>query len=165
LKQQIAVNEAQLAALLTGGTEQNPQVVRLRSEIANLYGQVDRLQEKTSGSGPTASAAQLPALTMEVERRTRDVKFHETLLQILSRQYENARVDQSYTPGIQLVDRPVLPDEKSWPRRKIMMAFGFIFGGLIGLLFVNFQAARLLSRWKKLMLQVDAPDTSDVPTL
>jgi uncharacterized protein involved in exopolysaccharide biosynthesis len=151
LKQQIASEEAQLASLLTGGTEQNPQVIRLRSEISNLYGQVDRLQQKTGGQGATSSSGQLPALALEVERRTREVKFHETLFQILSRQYENARVDQSYTPSIQLVDRPVLPDEKSWPRRKVMMILGLFGGGLVGLLWVLMQAAELSRRCKALL--------------
>ena len=163
LKQQIATDEAQLAAVLTGGTEQNPQVIRLRSEIASLNGQVERLQQKTGGQGASVSSGQLlPALSMEVERRTRDVKFHETLLQILFRQFENAHVDQSYTPSVQLVEKAVLPDYKSWPPRKLMMALGFFLGGLVGLLFISLQSAHLPQRWKNLMMQDDASKNTNI---
>lgn len=143
LKQEITAREAQLAALRTGGTEQNPQVIQLKSQIASLQGQVARMQEQNGGTGSNASKAQMPELTMQVEREARDVKFHETLFEILSRQYENARLEESYTPGIELVDAPVMPDEKSWPPRKVFMLLGLIAGGLVGVLYVNLKAASL----------------------
>ncbi len=80
LKQQIAGREEQLAALQTGSTDQNPQIIQLKSQIASLYGQVHRLEEQTGGAGTSPAMAKLPELTLEVERKTREVKFHETLL-------------------------------------------------------------------------------------
>ena len=124
MKQEITAREAQLAALRTGGTEQNPQVIQLKSQIASLQGQVARMQEQNGGSGGNASKAQMPELTMEVEREAREVKFHEALFEILTRQYENARLEEAYTPAIELVDAAVMPDEKSWPPRKLFMLLG-----------------------------------------
>jgi tyrosine-protein kinase Etk/Wzc len=161
LKQQIAIREVQLASLRTGGTDQNPHIIRLKSQISNLHAQVERMQQQTGGQGTTASASQLPALAMEVERKTREVKFHETLFGILSRQYENARVDQSYTPSIELVDRAVLPDEKSWPPRKILMICGLIGGGLLGILFVGLQRAEIPRRWKNFLVSDDSQARAD----
>jgi tyrosine-protein kinase Etk/Wzc len=148
LKQEITAREAQLAALRTGGTEQNPQVIQLKSQIASLQGQVARMQEQNGGTGANVSKAQMPELTMEVEREARDVKFHETLFEILSRQYENARLEEAYTPGIELVDAAVMPDEKSWPPRKVFMLLGLLLGGLLGVMYVGLVAAEWPRRWK-----------------
>lgn len=148
LKQEITVREAQLAALRTGGTEQNPQVIQLKSQIASLQGQVARMQEENGGTGASASKAQLPELTMEVERKLRDVTFQQTLFEILSRQYENARLEEAYTPTIELVDAAVMPDEKSWPPRKLFMILGLLLGGLLGMMYVGLIAAELPRRWK-----------------
>jgi capsule polysaccharide export protein KpsE/RkpR len=161
IKQQIALREVQLAALRAGSTEQNPRVVELKSQIANLYGQLDRMQYQT-GKGASASTAQLPELTMEVERKAREVKYHEALFGILSRQYENARVDQSYTPPIELVDSAVLPDVKSWPPRKIFMLGGLIGGALLGVLYVILQAVAPFRRWKRLLSQYQEVAKTDV---
>lgn len=162
LKQQIAIREVQLASLRTGGTDQNFRIVQLKSQIENLHAQVERMQQQTGGQGTTASTSQLPALTMEIERKAREVKFHETLFGILSRQYENARVDQSYTPSIELVDRAVPPDEKSWPPRKVLMLVGLVGGAFLGVLYLGIQAAALPSRWRKLLLEHDESSGSNV---
>ena len=153
LKQEITVREAQLAALRTGGTEQNPQVIQLESQIASLQGQVARMQEQNGGTGANASKAQMPELTLEVERQAREEKFHETLFEILSRQYENARLEEAYSPGIELVDAAVMPDEKSWPPRKVFMISGLFLGGLLGAMYVGLGAAEWPRRWKLTMEQ------------
>src|SRR3984957_16351653 len=41
---QIAIRQVQLAALRQSATEQNPDVIRLQSEIEDLQGQLGRLQ-------------------------------------------------------------------------------------------------------------------------
>jgi uncharacterized protein involved in exopolysaccharide biosynthesis len=136
LEQQIRARNEQLAALQTSSTDQNPQVVQLKSQIASLTGQLGLLQAQTGGTGSRPAAARLPTLTLEVERLAREVKFHETLFQILSRQYENARIDDSYSPPVELVDKAVMPDEKSWPPRKLFIAIGLLVGILLGLGYV-----------------------------
>jgi tyrosine-protein kinase Etk/Wzc len=151
LKQQVTQREEQLAVLRIGTTDENPDVVRLKSQIASLNGQIHRLEEQTGGKGGDTSPANLPELTLEVERKTREVKFHETLFQILSRQYENARVDQTYAPPIELVDRAVLPDEKSWPPRKLFFLAGFVLGGLLGVSYIGLLSADILGRMKQAM--------------
>ncbi len=151
LKQEIADLTVQLAALRTGNTEENSQVVQVKSEIASLQAQLAGMRAETGGGpGGVKTAAQLPELTLQVERRTREVQFHQALFQILSRQYENARVDESYTPPIEVVDRAVLPEEKSWPPRKLFALFGLILGAAGGGLFSLAQAAQIPRRLREL---------------
>jgi tyrosine-protein kinase Etk/Wzc len=156
LKQQVTEREERLAALRLGTTDQNPEVIRLNSQIASLNGQIHHLEEQNGGKGGAPSPSNLPELTLEVERKTREVKFHETLFQILSRQYENAKVEESYAPPVELVDRAVLPDEKSWPPRKIFVLAGLLMGGLLGVLYVGVSSVDLPGRIKQAILQDQA---------
>jgi tyrosine-protein kinase Etk/Wzc len=156
LKQDIAQREVQLAALRTGGTENNPRVIELRSQISALYAQVAKMEADTGGSG--SKKTNLPELTLVVERKAREVKYHETLFGILSRQYENARVDQSYTQPIEVVDRAVVPDEKSWPSRKLIMILGLGGGGLLGLIFVSVRNAKWPRRIKEALSRDEHAD-------
>jgi tyrosine-protein kinase Etk/Wzc len=127
---QIAVRQVQLAALRESATEQNPEVVRLHSEIADLEGQLTRLQ---SGSGKSTPAAiptsKVPELQLEYVRKEREVKYHEALFDILSRQYEAARLDEARdAPMLQVLDPASYPDSKSSPKRSYYMLGGLVLG-------------------------------------
>ena len=127
---QIAVREVQLAALRDSATEQNPEVIRLRSEIDDLQGQLARLQR---GSGKESTAAiptsKVPEIQLEYVRKEREVKYHEALFDMLSRQYEAARLDEARdAPVLQVLDAASYPDTKSSPKRSYYMAGGLAFG-------------------------------------
>lgn len=127
---QIAVREVQLAALRDGYTEQNDEVIRLRSEIDDLQGQLARLQ---NGGGKGTAAAiptsMVPALQLEYVRKEREVKYHEALFDMLSRQYEAARLDEAHdAPVLQVLDPASFPDTKSSPKRTYYMLGGLFFG-------------------------------------
>jgi tyrosine-protein kinase Etk/Wzc len=129
LRSQIASRQVLLASLLQAGTEQNPGVLRLRSEIANLEGQVAQMENsKTGGPSGSFSSAQVPGLELEVVRRTRDVKYHETLFDIIARQYEAARLDEAHEAPLQILDRAIVPDTKSGPPRMYIVAGGLLLG-------------------------------------
>jgi len=75
----------------------------------------------------------MPAVSLEYARKFREVKYHETLYELLAKQYEAARIDEAKAaPVIQVVDRAVPPDTKSGPHRLwILLGCGFI-GFVIG---------------------------------
>ncbi|HEX4155623.1 MAG TPA: Wzz/FepE/Etk N-terminal domain-containing protein [Acidobacteriaceae bacterium] len=156
LKQQLAARQEQLAGLETGRTSQNPQVVTLRSQIASLNTQIHDLEAQTGGAGTPAAAAKLPELTLEVERKQREVIYHQTLFDILSKQYENARVGESYSPPVELVDGAVLPDQKSWPPRKLFALVGLLVGGLFGVLYVLLTSMHLSQRVARTLREGEA---------
>lgn len=131
-RSQIASLQVELAALRTTATEQNMDVVRLKSQIANLEGQLHSLQ---SGSGRQGEipTAKVPEVDLEVVRKEREVKYHETLFEMLARQYEAARLEEAKEGTIvQVLDRAKLPDMKSGPHRMVMVAAGMMVGFLIG---------------------------------
>ncbi len=162
LKSQITGLQSQLAAAQTVGTDQNPEVVRLKTEIGSLSGQLNRLQAENGGNGHAPAGADVPALTLEIDRKTRDVKFHEALFTILSRQYENARVEDSYSPPIELVDSAVLADQKSYPPRRLWAMVGVLMGTVAGFGFVTLRAMEPVRRVRE-FFQEDAPAAAGSP--
>jgi tyrosine-protein kinase Etk/Wzc len=127
---QVAIRQVQLAALRQSATDQNPEVIRLRSEIGDLQGQLSRLQRGV-GNGPTAAipTSKVPELQLEYVRKEREVKYHEALFEMLSRQYEAARLDEAHdAPLLQVLDPASYPDTKSSPKRMYYMLGGLLLG-------------------------------------
>ncbi len=143
VRAQITERQARLAALLHDETEENPDVLRIRNEIESLGAQASRLERGQSEDHfGGLSTAQVPGLELEYIRRARDVKYHESLFEIIAKQYEAARLDEAKDAPLQILDQPSVPDTKSGPPRTIIVALGLILGLLSGSAWVLFQAAR-----------------------
>jgi tyrosine-protein kinase Etk/Wzc len=131
LQANITSHEVQLAALLSSSTEQNPEVIRVRSELAGLRTQLTELQKGSGGS--TLSQAQFPTAGLEYVRKERDVKYHETLFELLARQLEAAHIDEAKaSPTVQLVDPPRISKTPSWPRPILFLLIGVVLGLIVG---------------------------------
>jgi len=147
LRAQIASREVQISAMRTFATDQNPKTIMIQEEINSLRDQLSKLEKDPRNlelSSVGIPAGKVPAITLEYARKFREVKYHETLFELLARQYEAARIDEAKAaPIIQVVDRAVPPDKKSGPHRLyIVLGCGFI-GFFIGYLFaVATQAVR-----------------------
>ena len=75
-----------------------------------------------------------PQLEVQYERLQRQVALKQEMLITLSRQYEEARIQEvNDTPMITVVDRAVPPVLKSSPRRKLIVLVTFFLFGAIGL--------------------------------
>jgi len=131
---QIAARQVELAALRQSATEQNAELVRVRSEIANLQDQLTRLQHGSSLHGGAAiPTAHLPEVQLEFIRKQRDVMYHEALFEILSKQYEAARLDEARdAPVLQVLDSASTPDTPSFPLKAYFIGAGLLIGLIVG---------------------------------
>jgi len=144
---QIAGRQVELAGLLQGSTEQDPAVIRLRSEIQDLKGQLERMQSGKQGDLSSIPASKVPAIQLEYVRKQREVSYHETLFDILAKQYEAAKLDESHdAPMLQVVDSANLPDVKSSPHRKIIMLIGMLIGMIGASIWVLVRARKTSKR-------------------
>jgi len=146
LQAQISAHQVQLASLRLSSTEQNPQVLTLQSQIQGLQKQLADFEKGHPGSAAVAGnvltpTSEVPAASLEYIRGMRDVRYHETLFELMARQYEMARVDEAKQGQIiQVVDPALVPDRRSWPPRTILTILAFILGGTIASFWVIWSA-------------------------
>jgi tyrosine-protein kinase Etk/Wzc len=137
---EITSHEVQLDALKTSSTDQNPDVIRLTTELASLRGQLHDLESGSGKRNPgdiSMTAANAPKAGLEYIRKERDVKYHQFLFDMLARQYEAARIDEARAaPVIQVVDPAQVPDRKSAPYRALWALVGCVVGCFASLLWV-----------------------------
>jgi len=147
LQAQISARQVELGALQTSATAENPQVITLKSQIAGLHNQLADFEKGHPGAVAMAGnvltpTSKVPTASLEYLRRLRDVKFHETLYEIMARQYEMARVDEAkQAQAIQVVDPALVPDRRSWPPRTLLTLAAFLGALLLAALWAIAQAA------------------------
>jgi tyrosine-protein kinase Etk/Wzc len=135
---ELRADQIRLAALLTGATEQNPEVIRVRTEIASLSSQVEGLQKGEASTVNGIPTSQMPVQELEYIRRKRDVTFHETLFELLEKEYETAKQEEAKTPSIVQVLDPAIPaNHKAWPPRTLYCLLAGIAGILLGMFLVG----------------------------
>ncbi|MHB8302259.1 MAG: GumC family protein [Acidobacteriaceae bacterium] len=147
LRAQISASEVELSALRTSATDQNSQVVQLQSQIEALRAQLADFEKGHAGSAELAGniltpTSQVPAASLEYIRKMRDVRYHETLFELLARQYEMAKVDEAKQGQmIQVVDPALVPERKSWPPRTLLTLLAAFLGTMLASFWVILQAA------------------------
>ena len=125
MRAQVAIHEVQLQAMRTYATESNPDVKRAQQELAGLRAQLAKLERSTGelGNGNLqVPTRQLPEVELEYLRRLRDVKYHEALYDFLTKQLEASRIDEAKDAIlVQVVDKAVIPERKSAPKRTLIV--------------------------------------------
>ncbi len=115
----IAEREVQLKVLRTAATEQNPEVIRMNSELRALRVELARMESNQGGNAGSAvdmPVGRLPEAAIDYVRARRELKIQETMLEGLIRQFEAARLDEAKEgPALQRVDLALPPDRKSKP--------------------------------------------------
>ena len=132
LASEINAAEIRLAGLRVGATEQNPEVIEARTQLAGLRAQLARQQAATSARRPgggLASTSELPGLTLEYSRVARELKLREGIYDTLTQQYERARLSSTDPgPQLQVIDRAVPPERKAGPHKRDFAITGFFLG-------------------------------------
>jgi len=136
MRAEVAAREVNLQRLKAGATMQNPEVLRQEIELKALRSQVQELETsstKRSQGDPMMPTTLVPEAGLEYARRLREVKYRETLFELLAKQYEVARIDEAKeAPVIQVVDRAIPPDLKSAPSRRLFVVIGIVLGATFG---------------------------------
>lgn len=132
---QLRAAQIHLDSLLVSETDQNPDVQRVKQEIAGLNAQLSSLQSGTASTENGLPVKQVPQQELVYTRRERDVKFHETLFDLLAKQYEETKQQEAKTPSVVQVLDPAVPSlHKAWPPRTyycLLAAVGGVFAGIV----------------------------------
>ena len=139
VRAQITEREVQLKVLRMSATEQNPDVMRLASELRALRGELTRMESTKGGAGSAVEmpVGRIPEAALDYVRARRELKLQETLLEGMVRQYEIAKLDEAKEgPTLQVVDLALPPDRKSKPSRALIVLVSTLLAFLASSAFV-----------------------------
>jgi len=142
LRAQIAAKEVQIESLKTFATGENSQLVQSQKELDTLRGQLAKLGGSANiDEGLIVPKGQVPTAGLDYVRKLRDVKYYETVFNILARQFEIAKVDEAKQGSlIQVVDAATVPDKRSFPNRALIVICSMLAGFFVGIVVALLQA-------------------------
>jgi len=129
--------EVEKGVLSKTSSSTHPQILRLQSEIEELQEQINQLtigalKAYQQGEGDQINdkgdfnipLSEVPSVGLRLARLTREVKIQEAVFELLTQQYEQAKIQEAKnTPTVQVLDRAVPPKIRSKPVRRIIVIF------------------------------------------
>ncbi len=135
LRAQITAKEVQIQGMQTYATGENAQLVEAQQELDGLRAQLAKLGGSSDNpDGIIVPKGQMTEAGVEYVRKLRDVKYYETIFEILARQFELAKLDEAREGAlIQVVDPAVPPEKRSFPKRSLIVIGATAVGLLVGM--------------------------------
>jgi tyrosine-protein kinase Etk/Wzc len=160
LKAQLAVQEAQLASLRAYLTDDNDEIKTAKASIANIITQIAHLEGNGRGSS-IPSVGSVPALGEQYLRLMREFKIQETLVELLTKQYEMAKLSEANdVANVQVIQRAEIPDKKVKPKRRLLVIISTLAAGFIAVFYVVIRetGAKMSDenreRWRRIRLMI-----------
>jgi len=154
LQGELIATQTELRGLQQIYTDNNVRVRSLQARIAELRDQINKLRGPDPNQPEEAAAnsdslypsfRKLPTLGVSYTDLFREVKLRETVFEILTQQYEMAKVEEAKEiPTAKVLDPADVPEKKSGPPRTLILAFGIFFSFAIGAMLLVGKAA-----WKQ----------------
>jgi uncharacterized protein involved in exopolysaccharide biosynthesis len=116
IRAQITAHEVKLASMRTSMTDSNPDFRVVLQELGALRTELSKAEQSntTKASGEGA----------EYIAKFRDFKYHETLFELMAKQFEIARLDEAREGAvIQVLEVAYPPERKSRPRKAVNAVF------------------------------------------
>jgi uncharacterized protein involved in exopolysaccharide biosynthesis len=148
---QMIAAQSQLEGLRQIYTDSNPRVRSLNAHVAELRKQLDKLggaKVPTGATGdqaavdptsdmPYPSIQKLPLLGVKYADLYRQVKIQETVYELLTQQYEMAKVQEAKEiPSVKTLDPARVPERKSFPPRLLIILSGMCLAIVIAVVWV-----------------------------
>jgi tyrosine-protein kinase Etk/Wzc len=124
LRAQVVAKQVQIEGMRSFATEDNPTLILARQELVALQSQLARVagSQQDTGSDINLSKGRVTQSGMEYLRSYRDLKYQETVFELLAKEFEVAKLDEAREGSIvQVVDAAVPPDRRSSPHRLLIV--------------------------------------------
>ncbi len=146
IKSEIILREVQKGAWSSVSQIDNPYITNIQRELNELEKQLSNIEfgkndksNKGFGAGFSVPFNKLPAVAQEYARLFRNVKVQEAIYELLTQQFEQAKImEVKDTPTVQFLDRASPPEKKSSPRRTLIVLFSIILSVFLNLPVVFF---------------------------
>ena len=133
LEGEIVAERSALESLRQIYTDENVRVREAQARIGVLQGELNKLAGSSTPATPASSSSpqaagelypplrQLPRLAVRYTDLYRRVKVEEAIFELLTQQYEMARIEEAKDiPVVRVIDPPGIPEKKSFPPRVIL---------------------------------------------
>jgi capsule polysaccharide export protein KpsE/RkpR len=166
LQGELIAAQSNLEGLKANYTDDNPRVREARGRIEVLQNDLAKMGGTNAQDGMNLSSdeiypslRQLPLLGNTYVDLYRRTQILETVYEILSKEYELARIEEAKeVPTVKVLDAPNLPEKKSFPPRMLIVVLGTFFAIVIAGVLVLMQEWWLYSDAddpkKKLLLHI-----------
>jgi capsule polysaccharide export protein KpsE/RkpR len=151
LEGQLIAGETELDSLRQIYGDHNVRVRAAEARTAILQRELQRAngQSSTDPDGkdvdathPYPALRQLPQLGVRWANLYRNVRIHETVFDLLSEEYETARIEEVKSiPTVSVIDVPELPERKSGPHRTLIVLISTVISAVMTAAFL------LARRW------------------
>jgi tyrosine-protein kinase Etk/Wzc len=136
LQAAVTAQEVKLGAMRGYLAETAPDFKQAMNELVNLRAQLGK-QEKDTPSSGNKTTSEGDYIT-----KYREFKYHETLFELFSKQFELAKVDEAREGAvIQVLDDAQPPERKSKPKKALIAIIATLAAGFALLLFVFIRQA------------------------
>ena len=133
LRGQMTVKEVQIGAMRSFATERNPDLQLAQKELEALKHELARI-EGASG-GKVGDQRENSGQGIDSLGLLRNVKYYETIYELLAKQYELAKIDEAKDSAVvQVMDKAIEPDRRTKPWRSLIVllsAFAALFIGIL----------------------------------
>ena len=150
LRAQVAAKQVEVQALRSYSTEQNPDVQLAERELTSLQAEESRLEQSNHAPGIAGlGLGNVPAAGLEYLRAAHELQYQQALFDMLMKQYDAAKLDESKDAAIiQVVEPAIEPDHKSSPKRALIVLVSTFLGFFAGCILALFL-------WGKELMQFD----------
>jgi capsule polysaccharide export protein KpsE/RkpR len=133
LQGQMIAAQSELQGLEQIYTENNVRVRSLRARIGELRRQIEKMNGDSSPPSPGGAAPdelsppirKLPLLGVRWADLYRETKVQETVYELLTQQYEMAKIQEAKEiPTVKVLDVAAVPEKKASPPRLVLMIVG-----------------------------------------
>ncbi len=140
LRAQVAAKQVQIEGMRSFAAEDNPELKLAKQELAALQSQLQRVagSEQDPGSDINLSKGRVTQAGMEYLRRYRELKYQETVFELLAKEFEIAKLDEAREGSIiQVVDPAVPPDKKSSPHRMLIVIASTVLSVFLAMFWIG----------------------------
>jgi tyrosine-protein kinase Etk/Wzc len=139
LRGQVVAKQVQIQSMQSFAADNNPSLILAKQELAALQSQLERMagSQQDTGSDINLSKGRVTDSGMEYLRRYRDLKYSETVFELLAKEFEIAKLDEAREGSIvQVVDAAVTPDKRSFPPRALIVVLLTLIAFVMAILWV-----------------------------
>ena len=153
LEGQLVAAQSELDGLREIYTDSNVRVKTLQARIGSLKHQIEEMSgnranlesDQSNIPGDFPSIRKLPLVGVQWANLYRENKIQETVYELLTQEYELAKMQEAKEiPSVNVLDPPMVPERKSFPPRTVITIVGTLSAFMLGCVFVIGSAA-----WRK----------------